>query len=126
MTENEIFDALRTAYLRAGTQAALAQKAGISQGRVADYLNKRYSVGNMTVSTLIKLFPDMSIDFWGSDTFDEEPMREELLEIFDSLGPRDRARCLALLAAHFGDKLREELPPVEAEPAKKVAGCKIS
>ena len=80
----------------------------------------------MTVSTLIKLFPDMSIDFWGSDTFDEEPMREELLEIFDSLGPRDRARCLALLAAHLGDKLRVELPPVEAEPAKKVAGCKIS
>ena len=63
----------------------------------------------------------MAIDFWGSDTFDEEPMRDELLEIFDSLGPRDRARCLALLAAHFGDKLREE-----PQPVKKVAGGQVS
>ena len=75
----------------------------------------------MTVSTLIKLFPNMVVDFWGSDTSDEEPMREELLEIFDSLEPRDRARCLALLAAHFGEKLREE-----PQPVKKVAGSQVS
>ncbi|MGF0038655.1 helix-turn-helix transcriptional regulator [Victivallis vadensis] len=121
MTEQNFSDALWEAYRRAGTQQCLAKQIGIPQSTIAGYFSGRYSIGNMTVSTLIKLFPDMAIDFWGSDTFDEEPMRDELLEIFDSLGPRDRARCLALLAAHFGDKLREE-----PQPAKKVAGSQVS
>lgn len=122
MREADILAALHEAYIRAGTQTALAKTAGVSQGRIADYLNERCSVGNMTVSVFLRLFPDMTIDFWGAaGVSGDDPMREELLHIFDALSPRDRARCLALLAAHFGDKLREE-----PQPVKKVAGCKIS
>lgn len=122
MRETEVLAALQEAYSRAGTQGALAKKAGVSQGRIADYLNQRCAVGNMTVSVFLRLFPDMSIDFFGETPAINDPMREELLCIFDALGPRDRARCLALLAAHFGDKLREELP----QPVKKVAGRQVS
>ena len=54
MTEEDVFEALKEAYRRAGTQSALAEMAGVSQGRIADYLNQRCSVGNMTVKTLLQ------------------------------------------------------------------------
>ena len=72
MTENDILNALREAYQRAGTQTALAQVAGVSQGRIADYLNGRCSIGNMSVATLLKIFPDIKIDFFGEKTGNDE------------------------------------------------------
>ena len=110
MTEEDIFIALKEAYRRAGTQSALADIAGVSQGRIADYLNGRCSIGNMTVATLLKLFPEMKIDFFGgiSGDFASDGMRSQLLEIFESLDGRGQARLLAMAAANFGDKLKEE------------------
>ena len=110
MTDDDILEALREAYRRAGTQSALAQKAGVSQGRIADYLNKRYSIGNMTVSTLLKLFPDMVIDFFGgqSATDSDNALRDQLLEIFNSLDERGKIRCLALVIANFPEKVKGE------------------
>ena len=110
MTENDILVALKEAYRRAGTQTALAEKAGISQGRIADYLNKRYDIGNMTVSTLLKLFPDIVIDFFGGKTANSQSdlMREQVLKIFDSLSDADKVRFVAMAAANFGEKIREE------------------
>ena len=110
MTEQDILDALREAYKRAGTQAALAEKAGVSQGRIADYLNGRCSVGNMTVATLLKLFPDMTVDFFGGQSAcsSDNALRDELLEIFNSLDERNKIRLVAMAAANFGEKLRED------------------
>jgi len=110
MTENDILRALGEAYHRAGTQSALASLAGVSQGRIADYLNGRCSVGNMTVSTLLKLFPDMVVDFFGgkSASSADNALKEQLLEIFDSLDERSKIRLVAMVAANFGEKLRQE------------------
>lgn len=110
MTEEDIFIALKEAYRRAGTQSALADIAGVSQGRIADYLNKRCSVGNMTIATLFKLFPVMHIDFFGGKLADkvDTAMRDQLLEIFNSLDERNKIRMVAMAAANFGEKLREE------------------
>ena len=92
MTEKDILIALQEAYRQAGTQVALAQRAGVSQGRIADYLNGRCSIGNMTVATLLKLFPEMSIDFFGgiSGNMASDGMRSQLLEIFESLTVANR------------------------------------
>ena len=111
MTEKDILIALQEAYRQAGTQVALAQRAGVSQGRIADYLHGRCSIGNMTVATLLKLFPEMSIDFFGgiSGNMASDGMRSQLLEIFESLDGREQARLLAMAAANFGDKLKEEM-----------------
>ncbi len=67
MNEQDIYNALKEAYRRAKTQAALAKKAHLSQGRIADYLNKRYCIGNMTCSTLLRLFPEMQVSFFSDD-----------------------------------------------------------
>ena len=110
MTEQDFFEALREAYKRAGTQQRLADQLGLSQSTIAGYFSGRYAVGNMTVSTLIKLFPQMSINFFGGNTGDvsSDGMRAQLLEIFDGLNARGKARLLAMAAANFGDKLKEE------------------
>lgn len=110
MTETDILNALNEAYRRAGTQAALAEKAGISQGRIADYLNGRCAIGNMTVSTLLRLFPEMTIDFFGGKSSNESDnaLKEELLRIFDSLDERGKVRLIAMAAANFGERLADE------------------
>ena len=110
MTEEDVFEALKEAYRRAGTQSALAAMAGVSQGRIADYLNQRCSVGNMTVKTLLQLFPDMVIDFFGGKSANESDnaLRDQLLEIFNSLDERGKIRLVAMAAANFGDELRRE------------------
>ena len=108
MTETDVLEALREAYRRAGTQTALARCAGISQERVADYLNGRYSVGNMCVATLFKLFPEIRIDFFGGCNGDSatDNIRTELLTIFDSLDTPDRVHLLTMAATHFGGKTK--------------------
>ena len=110
MLEDDIFNALKEAYRRAGTQTALAKQAGISQGRIADYLNGRYAIGNMTVATLLKLFPAIAIDFFGDSTGDSatDNVRAELLAIFDSLDTAGRVHLLAMAAANFGGKILKE------------------
>ena len=108
MTEADVLAALRDAYRRAGTQAALAKCAGVSQGRIADYLNGRCSIGNMSVATLLKLFPDIRIDFFGGSSGDiaTDRVRAELLAIFDGLDMADRIHLLAMVAANFGKKIK--------------------
>lgn len=110
MTEQDILNALRKAYRRAGTQATLAESAGVSQGRIADYLNGRCSAANMSVATLFKFFPKISINFFGGKTacVTDDVMREQLLEIFNSLDERGKIRMVAMAAANFGNKLKED------------------
>lgn len=64
MTESDFLNAIKEACSRAGTQAALALQAGIAQGRISDYLNKRREIFNMSLGTLLKLFPEMQIRFF--------------------------------------------------------------
>lgn len=110
MTEADIFNALQEAYRRAGTQSALAKRAGVSQGRIADYLNMRCSVGNMTVKTLLQLFPEIVIDFFGGKSANpaDNALRDQLLEIFEALDERGKIRMVAMAAANFGEELRKE------------------
>ena len=110
VSEDIVINALRNAAKRSKTQSALAQKAGISQSTISDYLNGRYSVGNMTLSVFFKLFPEMKIDFFGECTGDEvyDSLKSQLLEIFDALDDREKVRMVAMSAANFGEKLRGE------------------
>lgn len=110
MVESDILAALREAYQRAGTQGGLARMAGVSQGRIADYLNERCSIGNMTISVFLRLFPNVAIDFFGGRSANpvNDLLQEQLLEIFDSLDDRSKVRLIAMAAANFGDKIREE------------------
>lgn len=110
MTEKEILNALQEAYKRAGTQGALAKSAGLSQSTIAQYLNGTCAIGNMTLSVFLRLFPNIKVDFFGGKTADVsiDAMQEELIKIFNNLSPADKARCLAIVAANFPNKIIEE------------------
>lgn len=111
ISEDIVINALRNAAKRSKTQSALAQKAGISQSTISDYLNGRYSVGNMTLSVFFKLFPEMKIDFFGECTGDDESdlRRTMYLEIFDGLSAEEQMRCLAMVIANFPEKIKAEM-----------------
>jgi len=106
MTEKDILDALKNAYKKAGTQSALAKIAGISQGRIADYLNNRYFVGNMTVSTLLKLFPEIELRFFDGETAnknDSDALFNEIKVIWQGLSKAQKYKLASL-----ANELQEE------------------
>ena len=93
MTENDIRYAIREAVAKAGTQGALARKTGVPQSTISDYLNGRYAIGNMNLSTLFKLFPELSVDFFGD--IESEPrslMEKQLLKLFSGRTFRSSVR----------------------------------
>lgn len=110
MTESDLKIALKEAIKRAGTQTELARRAGFSQSTISDYLNGRCSVGNMTVTTLFRLFPDMVIDFFGNSTGNDgvDRCRKMLLSVFDKLSPDDQLRCLSIVIANFPEQVKQK------------------
>lgn len=109
MTENDIRYAIREAVAKAGTQGALARKTGVPQSTISDYLNGRYAIGNMNVSTLCKLFPDFSADFFG----DSEPetrslTQRQMLKLFSALTMEEQLEAITMIAAAFGKSSREK------------------
>ena len=104
MTENDIRYAIREAVAKAGTQGALARKTGVPQSTISDYLN-----GNMNLSTLFKLFPELSVDFFGD--IESEPrslMEKQLLKLFANLSAEEQLEAITMIAAAFGKSSREK------------------
>lgn len=109
MTENDIRYAIREAVAKAGTQGALARKTGVPQSTISDYLNGRYAIGNMNLSTLFKLFPELAVDFFGD--IESEPrslMEKQLLKLFANLSAEEQLEAITMIAAAFGNSSREK------------------
>lgn len=53
--------AVAQAIKKSGSQKELSAQTGIHQSRISDYVNSRYDFPNLTVGTLIKLFPKLEI-----------------------------------------------------------------
>lgn len=108
--EKEILFALQELYQRKGTQSALAELAGITQSTINAYLNGKAKIENMPLGVFLKLFRDMKIDYFGGKTGDtaSDELKLQLLEIFDALTTNGQVRLVAMAAANFGEKIREE------------------
>ena len=103
MTENDIRYAIREAVAKAGTQGALARKTGVPQSTISDYLNGRYAIGNMNLSTLFKLFPELSVDFFGDIESEPRSLMEKQL-----LKAEEQLEAITMIAAAFGKSSREK------------------
>ena len=105
MDKQQILKALREAVSNAGTQSALAEKAGTSQGRISDYLSGKCDIGNMTVDTLISLFPEMTISFFKDNEKDNiipKLLEDKMVELFRNLPPEEQIQCFGLMCQKFG------------------------
>ena len=108
--ENDILLSLKKLYHRVGTQSALAELAGITQSTINAYLNGRAKIENMPLGVFLRLFRDMKIDFFGgkSASKSNDLLQAQLLDIFNGLSDADKLRCITIVAANFGGKIREE------------------
>jgi transcriptional regulator with XRE-family HTH domain len=105
----EIENALKEALKKAGTQLALAEKAGMSQGNLNGLLNGKNKIENMTVGTLLKLFPDLQMRFFRGAEFSNikvDPIEEQVLEITRTLTAKEKAKCLTIIAANFNSSIQ--------------------
>ena len=82
----EIFSALQQLYEKEGTQAHLAELAGITQSTICAYLKGKAKVENMPVGVFLRLFRDMKIDYFGNEVkAQEDAVQKELLAIYNKL-----------------------------------------
>ena len=110
MDKQQILTALQKAVKKAGTQAAFAEKCGIAQGRISDYLNGNRDIGNITLSTLFTLFPEISISFFKDEEKDNiipQLLENKMLELFRNLPPEKQIQCFGLMCQTFGIKTKE-------------------
>lgn len=103
--KNEFTAALRREIANAGSQTALAKKIGVQQNRISDYLTGRYDFSNMTIGTLAKFFPEMQICFSDDAAAPavEQELEKQVLELFRSLSPAEKARYVMLVSSRFSN-----------------------
>ena len=100
--EKKILDSLKKAYENAGTQKELEQKTGIAQALIGKFLNKQRDTGNMRVSTLSKLFPEMEITFFRNErkavTSDLSPMAKRVISQLNNLDDESQLDALTYIS----------------------------
>lgn len=110
--KEKFLEALREAIRRAGSQTELAKAAGMQQGRISDYLSCRYDFGNITIGTLLKIFPELQIQYFpvgiSQETDVEHELEKQVIEHFRHLTSAEKARYMMLVAANFPDKIKED------------------
>lgn len=107
--EKALFEAVK----RAGTQLGLAERSGISHGTLNGYLNGKNKVENMTIGTMLRLFPDIDISFFRDQrpslTHAPPPpldsIEKRLYDFIGMLSSEEKIDCLMFLSAKFRDKL---------------------
>ena len=109
LTQEDFKQALEAEIEKAGSQTALAERLGMTQSQISDYLRGRFQLENMTIGNLFKLFPCTKISLSGEIV--EEPiarsLEEQLLTVYRQLSPEEKVKCLTIVAAHFPDKIKE-------------------
>lgn len=109
--QQQFISALREAIAEAGSQVELAKKIGMQQGRISDYLKGRYEFENMTVGTLLKLFPDLDIVYYPKktpkDNLIEQELEKQVMELFRGLSAEAKAKYVVMVSANFGEKIKD-------------------
>ena len=110
LTQEDFKRALEAEIEKAGSQTALAERLGMTQSQISDYLRGRFQLENMTIGNLFKLFPCTKISLSGEIV--EEPvarsMEDQLLSVYRQLSPEEKVKCLTIVVAHFPDKIKGE------------------
>jgi len=105
-----IKEALRTIVANAGNQLKLEAKTGVSHSNINMFLSGKRSVGNMTINTLEKLFPELQVFFFKSEAPTAMPAVErKIISMLQALSEEDRLEVLAYVAARQGAAERDAM-----------------
>ena len=106
-------EAITASVKKAGSQKNFSEKTGIHQSRISDYINANYDFKNITLGTLIRLFPELEIIYHigdpakASDGEVFDVMENRLLTMFRGLNTNEKVQCFELMSRRFGEKLKE-------------------
>ena len=107
LKQEDFAAALRREISAAGSQNALARKAGMKQSQISDYLRGRFQIKDIAIGTLARLFPELEIHLHKSVRSEgkvSENLEKMLLDLYRSLPEDQQVRCFAMIMAHFGQK----------------------
>lgn len=111
LMEIEFANAMKQIIKNAGSQKNLAEQTGMHQSNISGYLNGSFIFSNLTIGTLIKLFPELQIKYFDSineasnDTQEIFDMLEQrLITMFHRLNSEEKIRCFEIVARSFGEK----------------------
>ena len=113
-TEMYVKSSLTQAIKEAGNMRKLSEKVKVDYSTINRFNSGDNEIGNMPLKTLIKLFPELQIFCFNSDFINSrQPVGDvdvetELLSIFRGLSHDRQLECLVMVAANFGEKIREE------------------
>jgi len=110
LTQKELTESLKVLIDEAGSQTLLAEKIGMTQSQISDYLRGRFQVENITLGILYRMFPKTTIHLFGdSPDSNQEPVAKSLEEqmnaFFKKLSPAEQVRCFSVMIALFPEKV---------------------
>ena len=106
-------EAISGSIKESGSQKNFAEKTGIHQSRISDYANANYDFKNITIGTLIRLFPEIQITYTTNKPQENtneifDVMEKRILKIFRELDIDKKVKCFEMLSRTFGERFSEE------------------
>ena len=100
--------AMSNAIKDAGSQKKLSEQTGIHQSRISDYVNGNYDFSNLTLGTLIRIFPELEIIYSSQDDIAKcddaiSVIENRMLTLFRRLSTGDKILCYENMARTYGD-----------------------
>lgn len=117
--EMYVKSSLTQAIKEAGNMRKLSEKVKVDYSTINRFNSGDNEIGNMPLKTLIKLFPELQIFCFNSDFINSrQPVGDvdvetKLLSIFRGLSHDRQLECLVMVAANFGERIREKIKEKE-------------
>ncbi len=104
--------AMAEAIRQAGSQKNMAEATGIHQSRLSDYVNGNYDFANLTVGSLIRMFPELNVSYFDhpgaqAENNAQKAMERRMLAIFRRLDVDSQILCFEMMAKTFGENFKE-------------------
>ncbi len=120
MIEKEVLSAIKVACQLERSQNALAKKIGTSQTTINNIINGKSKIGNISIDTLIKIFPKMEIDYFGSKN-DDNSITSQIINILAYCNDKELFETLILISSKFPEAAQKAIKHVEDTANEKSA-----
>lgn len=91
MLSDDFHAAMKEACRNYKTQKAFSVATGIHQSRISAYLTGRIRFEELSISTLMRLFPQMKINYFSDRTLPDENDEKDLRAVVEDLLQRVKA-----------------------------------
>ena len=105
--DKELNNALWERIHQVGSELELSRVSGVTQANINKIKNNNVPATNIRLGTLLKLFPDMQIDFLGKGG--KKGIEGELIAMINRLTPEERSELALAIAAKYSHAVENKL-----------------